>query len=57
MGDLASENQICYCFGYSEEDRTTDVIENNGRSLIIGKILAAKKGGGCSCGDKHPLGR
>ena len=51
------ENQICYCFGYSEEDITKDVLTNNGRSLIMEKILAEKKGGGCSCGDKHPLGR
>ena len=55
--DYAVENQICYCFGYSEEDITKDVIENKGRSLIMEKITAEKKGGGCSCGSKHPLGR
>ncbi len=50
-------NQICYCFGYSEEDITKDVLANNGRSLIMEKIMAEKKVGGCSCADKNPLGR
>lgn len=51
------ENRICYCFGYSEEDITKDVLENKGRSLITERILAEKKVGGCSCVDNHPLGR
>lgn len=51
------ENQICYCFGYSEEDITKDVLANKGRSLIMEKIMAEKKVGGCSCADKNPLGR
>jgi hypothetical protein len=51
------KNRICYCFGYSEEDITRDVLENKGRSLITERILAEKKVGGCSCGDNHPLGR
>jgi hypothetical protein len=50
-------NRICYCFGYSEEDITRDVLENKGRSLIMERILAEKKGGGCNCGTNHPLGR
>lgn len=48
---------ICYCFGCSEEDITRDVQANNGRSLIMERILAEKKGGGCNCGTNHPLGR
>ncbi len=51
------ENQICYCFAYSEEDITRDVLANKGRSLIMERILAEKKGGGCNCGTNHPLGR
>jgi len=51
------ENQTCYCFGYSEEDIIQDVLQNNGRSLIMERILVEKKAGGCSCGSKHPLGR
>jgi len=50
-------NQICYCFGYSDEDIAKDVLANKGRSLIMEKIMAEKKIGGCSCGSKHPLGR
>jgi hypothetical protein len=56
-GDWTVENQICYCFGYSEEDITKDVLANRGRSLIMERILAEKKSGGCSCGDNHPLGK
>ena len=51
------ESKMCYCFGYSEEEITKDVLANNGRSLIMEKIMAEKKSGGCSCGSKHPLGR
>jgi hypothetical protein len=50
-------DRICYCFGYSEEDIIKDVRENKGRSLIMERILAEKTGGGCHCGDNHPLGR
>lgn len=51
------ENRICYCFGYSEEDITKDILKNNGRSLIMERILSEKKGGGCNCDTNHPLGR
>jgi hypothetical protein len=51
------DNRICYCFGYSEDDITNDVLENKGRSLIMERILSEKKSGGCSCGDNHPLGK
>jgi len=51
------ENQVCYCFGYSADDITKDVLENKGRSLIMEKIMAEKKSGGCSCGATHLLGR
>jgi hypothetical protein len=50
-------NRICYCFGYSEDDIIKDVLENKGRSSIMERIVSEKKGGRCSCGDKHPLGR
>ncbi len=51
------DNKICYCFGYTEEDITRDVLANRGRSLIMEKILSEKKAGGCNCGTNHPLGR
>lgn len=50
-------NQICFCFGYSEEDIARDVLANKGRSLIMERILAEKKSGGCNCATNHPLGR
>jgi len=50
-------NHIYYCFGYSEEDIAQDVLSNKGRSLIMERILSEKKGGGCSCGSNHALGR
>jgi hypothetical protein len=49
-------NQICYCFGYSESDLEQDII-NNGKSLIMEKIIAEKKAGGCQCETKNPKGR
>ena len=51
------DNRICSCFGYSEEEITREVSANNGRSLIMERILAEKKCGGCHCGTSHPLGR
>jgi hypothetical protein len=42
---------ICYCFGYTRRDIEQDFITNN-RSLILEKILAEKKAGGCDCAAK-----
>jgi hypothetical protein len=47
---------ICYCFGYSVDDIEEDFIKN-GRSVIIEKIAAEKKTGGCDCANKNPKGR
>lgn len=47
---------ICYCFGYSAKDIQRDV-EENGRSLIMERIMAEKKAGGCDCANKNPEGR
>ena len=49
-------NFICYCFEYSREDIEQDVVKN-GRSLIMEKIQAEKKIGGCQCAVKNPKGR
>ncbi len=51
------KNLVCYCFGYTEDDIIRDVRENNGRSLIMEKIQAEKKRGGCRCKETNPLGR
>ena len=47
---------ICYCFGHSEEDLRQDALRH-GRSLIMKRIVAAKKGGQCQCAEKNPAGR
>lgn len=51
MGDL-----ICYCFKYTEFDIEQDV-RMNGKSTILERIIAEKKGGGCQCAVKNPKGR
>jgi hypothetical protein len=52
---LASD-LICYCFGYTRRDIEQDFLKN-GRSLILEKISAEKKTGGCDCAAKNPKGR
>jgi hypothetical protein len=48
---------VCYCFGFTAADIQADVLANDGRSLILEKIVAAKRTGGCRCGETHPEGR
>ena len=50
-------NQICYCFGYSDEDIIKDVLANKGVSTILERIVNEKKKDGCNCGANHPLKR
>jgi len=47
---------ICYCFEFTRQDIEED-IGQNGRSLIMEKIQAAKKFGNCRCTEKNPKGR
>jgi len=47
---------ICYCFGYSAKDIRNDILQN-GRSLIMERIAAEKKAGGCNCAVTNPKGR
>jgi hypothetical protein len=51
MNDL-----ICYCFGYTAGDIRRD-IEENGRSIIMEKIMVEKKAGACNCAEKNPQKR
>lgn len=51
MSDL-----ICYCFGYTAQDILKDLAQN-GRSLIMEKIMDEKRLGGCDCAKKNPKGR
>lgn len=46
---------VCYCFEYTRQDIEDDV-RQNGRSLILEKILEAKKLGACQCAVKNPKG-
>jgi hypothetical protein len=48
--------KICYCFNYTDEDIVRDV-RMHGKSLILEKIAAAKKEGGCRCSTENPKGR
>ncbi|PLY12632.1 MAG: BFD-like (2Fe-2S) protein [Sedimenticola sp.] len=48
---------VCYCFGYTDDDIEKDVRRNNGRSLILERILAEKTKGACPCERLHPEGR
>lgn len=54
MADPASEI-ICYCFNYNRRDIQED-IKRNGRSLILDKIMDAKRLGACQCAVKNPTG-
>lgn len=47
---------VCHCFGYTDQDILED-IEKNGRSLILERIVEAKRSGGCDCARKNPKGR
>ena len=52
----SNKETICYCFGYSVEDIRDDVLKN-GRSLIMERIEAEKKTGGCECATRNPKKR
>ena len=54
--DYEIDDLICYCFEYRKDDIEQDFIKN-GRSLIMEKIAAEKKSGGCDCAIKNPKGR
>jgi cation transport ATPase len=47
---------VCYCFGFTKHDIAQDLVEN-GRSLIMEKIMTEKKTGGCDCKNLNPKGR
>ncbi len=47
---------ICYCFGHTKDDLRQDALLH-GRSLIMERIVFAKKNGQCQCAEKNPAGR
>ncbi len=50
------ETLICYCFDYTADDIRNDFIKNK-KSVIMEKIIAEKKFGGCNCARKNPKGK
>jgi hypothetical protein len=53
---LASNSElICYCFNHTRSDIEQD-LARNGRSLILEKIIDAKRLGACQCAAKNPKG-
>lgn len=48
---------VCYCFNYSEADIKQDVRNNNGQSIILGKIKTSKQLGSCRCHETNPTGK
>ena len=53
--ELVPEDLICYCFNYTRNDIEQDFLQNS-RSLVIEKIAAEKRRGGCDCAVKNPKG-
>ncbi|MCJ7807613.1 MAG: (2Fe-2S)-binding protein [Dehalococcoidia bacterium] len=47
---------ICHCFEYTESDIRDEVLQNNGRSLLLERIVEARKAGTCDCDTKNPRG-
>ena len=47
---------VCYCFSYTVADIERDVLEHQGDSTILARIMAAKKDGQCECKVKNPKG-
>jgi hypothetical protein len=54
MNGIASE-MICFCFQQTRGDIEEDLLRH-GRSLILEKIIAAKRMGACRCAVKNPKG-
>jgi len=49
------EEIICYCFNHTRGDIEEDA-RRNGRSLILERIIEAKRLGACQCALKNPKG-
>lgn len=54
---LASDEKICWCFGYRVADLIADYRAHNGRSSILERLIAEKRAGSCDCARKNPKGR
>jgi len=47
---------ICYCFGHTKHNLEED-FRKHGKSLIMVRIMAEKRLGGCECASKNPSGK
>ncbi|MGD9731510.1 MAG: hypothetical protein AB7U45_04940 [Desulfamplus sp.] len=47
---------ICYCFNYTKKQIENDFMDN-GRSMVLERIISEKKTGGCDCSHNNPKGR
>lgn len=47
---------VCYCFQYTKKQIEDDYIDK-GQSMILERIMAEKKAGGCDCAHRNPKGR
>lgn len=50
------DDLVCYCFQHTRRQIEQDYAVH-GRSVILERIIDAKKAGGCDCGQKNPKGR
>jgi hypothetical protein len=55
QSESQDDELFCYCFEYTRNDIEKDYLQN-GRSMILEKIAAEKKAGGCHCAEKNPRG-
>jgi hypothetical protein len=55
QNDFRDDELVCYCFEYTRNDIEKDYLQN-GRSMILGKIISKINAGGCHCAEKNPKG-
>jgi hypothetical protein len=54
--EFQDDELVCYCFNYTKNQIIDDFVKNS-RSIILEKIAAEKKSGGCDCAVKNPKKR
>ena len=54
--EFQDDELVCFCFNNTKNQIFKDFVEN-GRSIIMEKIAAEKKAGGCDCAIKNPKKR
>mgnify|MGYP001254131802 CR=1 FL=1 len=54
--EFKDNDLVCYCFQYTRRQIEKDYTDN-GRSIILERIMLEKKTGKCDCAQKNPKGR